>query len=218
MMPHDSERSTGFWEAQLEVRQEGSGPPELAGAFPYNDTAVIADRGRVRKERFAPGAFRHSILAATAQEAIGGGIQQGLADISLLYGHNFSRPIAGVRAGSLQLRDTRAGVEFVATLPVETQQPSWVRDALLAVRAGLIGGISPGFRVPPAAAVANATDLVPERGNPDVMIRLIRAAILYELSLVTRPAYRGSAINLRAEGLQPDDQAHFWALGGVAWR
>ena len=70
-----------------------------------------------------------------------------------------------------------------------------------AVDAGLIRGVSPGFRVPPASAVANAEELVDEPGNPDVQIRQINQAVLYELSLVTRPAYvesEGRPARLRA--------------------
>ena len=42
--------------ADLEVRQEG-GRPEIRGNFRYDGVATIANTGRRRKERFAPGAF-----------------------------------------------------------------------------------------------------------------------------------------------------------------
>lgn len=66
------------------------------------------------------------------------------------------------------------------------------------VGAGLIKGVSPGFRVPPKSAVPDAERLVPEPGNPGVMIRKLSALLLYELSLVTRPAYEQSEAELRA--------------------
>lgn len=167
----------------LEVRQAGR---LLAGAFKYGSTATIRDRGRVRKERFAPRAFQHAVNDEERE-------------INLLSGHTFAQPLASKRRGSLRLADSNDALEFEATLPPENEQPSWMRDAVLGVRAGLINGVSPGFRVPPVSAVARATELIPEPGNPGVAIRLIREAILYELSLVTRPAYPDTALSIRAD-------------------
>ena len=56
--------------------------------------------------------------------------------------------------------------------------------------AGLIVGLSPGFRVAPPEAVPDAEETVEE--NPSegkALIRIIKAAVLFELSAVTRPAY-----------------------------
>ena len=64
---------------------------------------------------------------------------------------------------------------------------------------------SPGFRVPPQSAVPNAEELIPEPGNPGVQIRVIRQAVLYELSLVTRPAYPETIVDLRAENEGQDE-------------
>lgn len=170
--------------AELELRQEG-GRPRIRGRFPYGALATIADRGAVRKETFGEHAFTYSVEAAQASPDL---------DISLLSGHSFNRPLAGLRAGSLVLAARADALDFEAELPAEADQPSWVRDALLQLRAGLAGGISPGFRVPPAAAVPNAETLVPEPGNPGVQVRVIREATLFELSIVTRPAYKATSV------------------------
>ncbi len=106
-------------------------------------------------------------------------------------------PLASKQRGSLVLEDRDDALSFRATLPPEGERPSWMVDTVMAFRAGLIGGISPGFAVPPASAVPNAEELIPEDGNPGVAIRLIRAAVLFELSLVTRPAYGGTELALR---------------------
>ena len=63
---------------------------------------------------------------------------------------------------------------------------------------GLSVGLSPGFNVPPPDVVPGAEELVPEPGNPDVLIRIIHAAVLFELSIVTRPAYPESFVDLRS--------------------
>lgn len=179
------------WEAALEVRQpDGGGPPRLLGRFPYRAVATVADRGRVRKERFEPRAFRYAI-------------EQPDRVIHLLVGHSYDRPLA-VRAAAgaaivstLALSDDDDALSFEAELPPPERQPTWMRDALLTIDEGLMTGVSPGFTVPPPSAVANAENLEPEPGNPGVAIRVISAAVLHELSVVTRPAYDGAAVSLR---------------------
>ena len=156
----------------------------LRGVFPYNTLATLADRGTVRKETIASRAFAFAIDEPTRK-------------IDILVGHDFNRPLASRQAGSLQIRDTAAAVEFEATLPGIS--PSWVVDAERAIAAGLMVGLSPGFRVPPRAVVPEAEDLIPEPGNPSVMIRRIRAAVLREFSVVTNPVYEDAAVDLRAE-------------------
>ena len=95
------------------------------------------------------------------------------------------------------LVDTPEALEFRAALPPENERPTYMVDALLQLRAGLIGGISPRMQVPPATVVPGAERLVPEPGNPGVMIRSIREALLPELSLVSRPAYGDTTVELR---------------------
>jgi len=174
------------WPVELEYRQRGR---TLTGAFPYGKVATVADRGEVRKERFEPFAFQFAVADP-------------LREIHLLSGHSFNRPLASKLGKSLVLRDTPTALTFTATLPPEGEQPTWMVDAVRAVRAGLVGGISPGFRVPPPDAVPDAETVVPEPGNPGVGIRSIRAAVLFELSLVTRPAYDETAVDLRAASVR----------------
>ena len=97
--------------------------------------------------------------------------------------------------GSLKIIDADDALRFEASIP--TNPPSWVVDTMQAIDAGLIRGVSPGFRVPPKSVVPDAESFIPEPGNPGVQIRSIRQAVLYELSLVTRPAYVGSEVTLR---------------------
>ena len=171
----------------LELRQRGGGRT-LSGRFPYRSRAVVRDRGRVRKESFASRAFRFAV-------------EDEAREVHLLAGHSYDRPLASKRAGTLKLEDRDDGLRFVAELPEEAAQPTWMRDTVLALQGGLVGGISPGFAVPPASAVPDAEELVPEPGNPGVQIRVIRQAVLHELSLVTRPAYPETEVDLRADGL-----------------
>ena len=116
----------------------------LTGRFNYSSTATVRDRGRVRKERFEPRAFRFAIEDETRQ-------------IDILVGHSFDKPLASRKAGTLEIADGDDGVTFEARLPDDP--PSWVIDAERAIAAGLMTGLSPGF-------VNSARVGCPGRGAP----------------------------------------------------
>lgn len=184
----------------LELRASGR---SLSGSFPYNSTATRSDRGTVRKERFGSRAFSYAI-------------EDEAREINLLVGHDFDKPLGSRLAGSLELIDGDDALRFRATLPEAEDQPGYMVDLIKQYRAGLIGGLSPGFRVPPRDVVADAEELIPELGNPGVKIRHIRAAVLYEMSLVTRAAYPETEVDLRSES-QPDIEPQS-GIEGRRWR
>ena len=192
----------GVYLADWEYRQEGH-TPQIRGVFRYDGMATIANTGRRRKERIQPGAFSYTI-------------ERPDFEINLLSGHELSKPLASKRAGSLALADGADALDFTASLPPDSQQPSYMRDTVLAISAGLIGGISPGFNVPPRSAVPDAEFDEPEPGNPGVFIRVVRAALLYELSTVTRAAYADStSVETRQghpelEGRTGRERARLW--------
>ena len=122
-----------FEASKLEIRRSG-GMRILSGRFNYGSTATVRDRGRVRKERFEPRAFRFAIEDETRQ-------------LDILVGHDFGKPIASRKAGTLSIADGDDGVTFEAQLPDDP--PSWVVDAEKSIAAGLMVGLSPGFTVRP---------------------------------------------------------------------
>ena len=185
-----------FEAAELEIRRSGD-KRILTGRFNYGSTATIRDRGRVRKERFEPHAFNFAIEDETRQ-------------LDILVGHDFGRPIASRKAGTLEIEDSADAVNFEARLPDDP--PSWVVDAEKSIAAGLMVGLSPGFAVPPASVVPDAERLEDEPGNPGVQIRVIRAAVLREFSVVTAPAYPDAAVDLRADdfGRAPNRRRRLW--------
>ena len=162
----------------LEIRQERQGRV-LEGFFPYGETATIRDRGLVRKESIRSQAFRFAV-------------EDDKREIHLLSGHSFALPLAAKTLGTLILADTAARLTFRAVLPAIENMPTWMQDLLKMVDSGLVRGVSPGFRVPP---IPNAQRFLPEPGNPGVQVREIREAVLYELSLVTRPAYPSASVS-----------------------
>ena len=185
-----------FEASKLEMRRSGD-KKILTGRFNYGSTATIRDRGRVRKERFEPRAFRFAIENEARQ-------------IDILVGHDFGKPVASRKAGTLEIEDSAAAVTFEAQLPDDP--PSWAVDMEKSVVAGLMVGLSPGFVVPPASAVPDAERFEPEPGNPGVQTRVIRAAVLREFSVVTAPVYPDAAVDLRAEdfGREPKRRRRVW--------
>lgn len=165
----------------LEVRQHDK-RPQIRGRFPYRELAVLADRGKVRKETILPGAFSYAL-------------EDPKREVHLLVGHSFDKPVASKLSGSLHFKDTEDFLEFIATIPEGAERATHITDLLVMLGTGLITGISPGFRVPP---LEKAEWLDPEPGNPGVFIRVLAQLMLYELSLVTRPAYEASQAELRS--------------------
>ena len=194
-----------IFDGHLEIRARGSGRV-LWGLFPYGRTATVRSRGRVRKERFAPGALGWQVqefekLQAQAAKAVGKAVDAALEDALerrntfLLVGHSYDRSLADMISGTLAVKHTTAAVEIEAQLPDPAKWTSWLRDAVLGVEAGQLRGISPGFQVP----AKGSERLVPEPGNPGVMIREIQDAVAFEYSLVARPAYSGTDVDARAD-------------------
>ncbi len=168
----------------LEIRSQDK-RPTIVGRFPYKALATLQDRGTVRKESIEPGAFDFAIKDESR-------------DVHLLVGHSYDKPIASKLSGTLEFNDTEDFLEFIAQIPPGAERATHITDLLIMLASGLIKGVSPGFRVPPKDVVPGAEKLIPEPGNPSVMIRQLFQLVLYELSLVTLPAYRESQAELRA--------------------
>jgi len=157
----------------LEVRSEG-GTTRLRATFPYGVSTVLA-----------PG--REEVIAARAFSTDG--------TVHLLSGHDYEKPLASTEAGNLTLRNGDDALEVEATIEDGT---SWARDFVAAHKAGLIRGLSPGFRVEPGG------EHVTRSG--DGLLRTITAARLYEVSAVTRPAYSQAQIEARSWETHQDRQ------------
>lgn len=123
-----------------------------------------------------------------------------MPEVTFLRGHDFDQPLASGGLGSLRMRTERGAFTFEAAIPSAEFQPRYMTDAIRMFRAGLLAGISPGFRIPPRTVDPDALRLVQDPGEaPGVLTREIRNLVLYELSLVTRPAYRGTRMDYRRE-------------------
>jgi HK97 family phage prohead protease len=154
----------------FELRQEAGGV-RIVGRFPYGLETELAPG---RHERIEAGAFANRI-------------RNDEGDIHFLSGHDYGKPLASRQAGSLQLFDMDDHVQIEARIDAAT---SWAADFLAAHKAGLIRGLSPGFRV------AAGGERIERSGN--AVLRSITRADLFEISAVTRPAYPAAQIEARA--------------------
>ena len=167
----------GGLNGSLELRAEG-GTTRLRATFPYGAEAEIAPG---RFERIAPRAF-------AARNGAG-------EDIHLLAGHSYDRPLASRSAGNLTLTDGDDALTVEAEIDGGT---SWAADFIAAHRAGLIRGLSPGFRVP------RGGERIEQRAQG--VLRTITAADLFEVSTVTRPAYTQAQVEARSWQTHQDRQ------------
>ena len=204
------------FDGNLEVRQSGR-DRTIFGSFPYNRTATIRSGGRVRKERFNSGSLSWQVREFTKlQQRLSDEIATAVDDAQkaavrarfddelerrntfLLTGHDYNRAIADMRSGTLAVEHSEDAVKLRATIPPEGEAPTWVDDAVKAMRGGQLRGVSPGFQVP---AGRGRERLVPEDGPGDALVREIDDAVAFEYSLVARPAYSGSTADVRAESM-----------------
>ena len=215
-------------ELEIRENETGRGRT-LTGRFPYSPgpgraMATVSDRGtrtreerragNVRKERIEGNAFGWQLERfAEVQKELGQVLESAVdtaraevlmqelerRNVHILSGHSYDKPLGDMLKGTARVRSTNAAVEFEVDLPDDADMPTYMLDVVKEIRTKRAGGISPGFMVPPRNVVANAERLEPEPGNPDVQVRVINQAVLYELSIVTRPAYSSTSVDLRAE-------------------
>ncbi|MDF3810084.1 MULTISPECIES: HK97 family phage prohead protease [Rhodopseudomonas] len=197
---------------ELELRAARKGRRRLRGRFPYRKRAVMSDGGRKggrpQKEEFAPGAFSHSI-------------NNDEQDQHLLVGHSFDTPLASKKTGTLIFDDNDEALTFDAEITPQIADTSYGADILKQIDSGLSVGISPGFRIPPPRAVAKPEVFTdeghdPARGMHNALIRTIFQAILFELSVVTRPAYGEASIAIDPEDMTDEEKlAAGWTMNAA---
>lgn len=128
-------------------------------------------------EYVKPGAFKRSLQSRNR--------------MMLLWNHDTSNPLASTRNGSLQLTEDTVGLKVRATLPNTTLG----RDIAELVRTGVIDSMSFGFSVKR------------DSWSKDGQTRYLEDVTLYEASLVSTPAYEGTAgtVSVRStDGISAD--------------
>ena len=125
-------------------------------------------------ETIAPGAFRASLKSRN--------------DIKLLWNHDTGAVLGSTRAGTLQLTEDDKGLRVSATLP----NTSYGRDAAELVRRKDVTGFSFGFSMPARGG---------DSWNDDGTERVLKSVRLFEVSLVTFPAYKQTEGTATVRGL-----------------
>ena len=204
----------GYFTGELEIRQ-GGGHGILSGRMAYGLTATVSNRGRVRKERLGPDAMgwqihefaklqteMQTMLSSTVDKARQLILEQEMErrNVHVLAGHSFDRPMGDLKHGTARITSDADSLAFEVDLPDPADMPTYMADVVKEVRTQRAGGISPGFYMPPRDVVAGAEELIPEPGNPGVMIRMVHTAVMPELSIVTRPVYP-STVDMRADAV-----------------
>ncbi|MES1934302.1 peptidase U35, phage prohead HK97 [Salinisphaera shabanensis T35B1] len=194
-------------EGELTVRAKNDGTRVIGGRFPYGKTATLSDggrKGRPRKERFKPRAFSYRVELPTE-------------DIHLLVGHSYDKPLASKLNKTLTLTDSDDALTFEAEIAPDVADTSYGKDILALIASGLVVGLSPGFRIPPERAVQEAETVEEEDPAEGLaIIRTINEALLYELSIVTRPAYKESQVEARS--WQPPSNYAAHMIRAMAYR
>ena len=136
----------------------------------------VRQRGRRRKQTVRPGAFRFAIEDETRE-------------INLLLGRDYDKPLASKQAGTLQLIDNPAALEFFVD---ELPDTSYVSDFRAGLSSGaFVAGVAMLFTIPPASVVPEAVEIIPDPDNPDVDVEVVHESVLTAIAVTTR-APRGN--------------------------
>lgn len=131
------------------------------------------------REKIAPGAFKDSIANGD--------------DVRALIDHNPSLVLGRTKAGTLRLGEDSRGLHYEVD-PPDTQ---YARDLAESLRRGDIDQSSFGFQTIEDEWGKD------EKGQP---IRTLTAVRLFDVSVVTFPAYTATSVGLRALGIENVDE------------
>jgi HK97 family phage prohead protease len=110
-------------------------------------------------------------------------------DIFLLNGHNWTQPLASTGSGTLELRATTDGLRVSGSF-VDT---TYARDASALVAAGVVTSMSMGFQ-----AVRQRMELRELPSGQRANVRILDEIRMSEVSIVARPAYKGTSAEMRS--------------------
>lgn len=119
-------------------------------------------------ETIEPGAFRRTL--------------QSRNDIKMLWNHDAGEPLASTRSGTLKLSEDNIGLRVEARLP----ETSRGRDLAVLLRDGIIDKMSFGFNV------------IKDSWSTDGTERTLNSVRLFEVSVVTWPAYQATEASVRS--------------------
>jgi HK97 family phage prohead protease len=129
-------------------------------------------------EYVAPGAFKRSL--------------QSRNEVKLLWNHDSGEPLASLRGGTMSLVEDERGLKVTAQLPQTTRG----RDVAELLRTKVIDSMSFGFNV------------IKDSWSRDGQTRTLESVRLFEVSVVSFPAYESTTAQVRsAQTINPDQLA-----------
>ena len=129
-------------------------------------------------EYVAPGAFKRSL--------------QSRNEVKLLWNHDSGEPLASLRGGTMQLFEDERGLKVTAQLPNTTRG----RDIAELLRTKVIDSMSFGFNV------------IKDSWSRDGQTRTLESVRLFEVSVVSFPAYEATVAQVRsAPSINADELA-----------
>jgi HK97 family phage prohead protease len=129
-------------------------------------------------EYVAPGAFKRSL--------------QSRNEVKLLWNHDSGEPLASLRGGTMQLVEDERGLKVTAQLPNTTRG----RDIAELLRTKVIDSMSFGFNV------------IKDSWSRDGQTRTLESVRLFEVSVVSFPAYGATTAQVRSNPtINPDQLA-----------
>lgn len=156
---------------KLEFRAEDGKPPVVEGyAAVFNSPTDFGQANARMREVVLPGAFKESLAAG--------------ADVRLLINHE-GLPLARTKSGTLQLREDSHGLHVHAEL--DPTDPD-VQALMPKMRRGDLDQMSFGF-------FTRADNWRMDGGVP---LRELRAVDVFDVSIVTMPAYDDTNVALRS--------------------
>lgn len=170
----------------IEVRSDGSGPVVIRGyAAIFDSPTTISQSYSAYNEVVARGAFRK-----TLQEA----------DVRALYNHNPDNVLGRTKSGTLRLEEDMVGLRYEVQVP----DTSWGRDLVELIRRGDVSQSSFAF-----APIAQ--EWTRAQTSEELDTRTLKEVKLYDVSVVTYPAYEDTVASLRSAG-----ERELVALGRLA--
>jgi HK97 family phage prohead protease len=156
---------------QFEIREDGDGMRLEGYAALFNSRSE--NLGGFT-ETIAPGAFRASLKSRN--------------NVFLFWNHETGSPLASTRAGTLNLVEDDRGLRVSAVLANTTLG----RDVRELVSTGVISGFSFGFSMPARGG---------DSWNAEGTERVLKSVRLFEVSLVSMPAYKATEGTATVRGL-----------------
>lgn len=116
-------------------------------------------------------------------------------NIFLLYHHDWSKPLASTKTGTLELETDNIGLRFKATI---NNNLSYAKDTIELIKEGLIAGCSFGFNC--------VEEDVNYNSEKDTITRTLLKVNLYEGSVLCIPQYIDTSVFTRAKELVEEEK------------